>query len=239
MTKRGSRPALGLGLGRSRALDPRDRFLQIALVHLDADEVEPELRARDRRRSESKERIRDGRDPIDAVEPQAHLGKARRKRRRMRPILFAALNRVVGNEPRVAAAAQVLGGRAPAGDVRLVLISHADRLAAERRVAVGREMEHELVTVVQEALAVDWLVVADREIVLEPGARARERLLDGDRLDPVDGVLQLQMRTRGLRHVERGPRIGRLAPDVQKQRALLAERSRRQRDPVTCPLEIA
>ena len=111
--------------------------------------------------------------------------------------------------------------RAPARDVRLVLVLHADRPPVERRLAVGREMEDELVAVVEEALAVDRLVVADGQIVLEPGARAGERLLDGDRLDPVDGVLQLQMRPRRLRHVERRPRVGRLGADVQEQRAVL------------------
>ena len=157
----------------------------------------------------------------------------------MRPVLFAALNRLVWNEPGVAAAAQILGRRAPARDVRLVLIFHPDRLAAERRVTVGREMEHELVAVVQKAFAVDWLVVADREILLEPGSRARERLLDGDRFDPVDGVLQLEMGTHGLRHVECGPGIGRLAAHVQKQGTFLAERACRQVDPVAGPLQIA
>ena len=39
--------------------DPCDRLLQIALVHLDADEVQPELRARDGGRPESEEGIGD------------------------------------------------------------------------------------------------------------------------------------------------------------------------------------
>jgi hypothetical protein len=59
--------------------------------------------------------------------------------------------------------------------------------------------------------------VTDRQILLEARAGAGERLLDGDRFDPVDGGLDLQMRARCLRDVERRPWIGRLAADVQKQ----------------------
>ena len=53
-----------------------------------------------------------------------------------------------------------------------------------------REVEDELVAVVQEAVAVDRLVVADRQIAGQAGGGAGRRPIDGDRLDPVDDVLQ-------------------------------------------------
>src|SRR5437868_7595513 len=46
------------------------------------------------------------------------------------------------------------------------------------------------------------------------------------------------MRTRGLRHVERGPRIGRLAADVQKQRSVPRERAGGKLHPRPCPLQV-
>ena len=85
-------------------------------------------------------------------------------------------------------------------------------------------MKDELVAVVEEAPAVDRLVVADCEVVLQAGPGAGQRLFDGDRLDPVNGVLQLQVRPRRLRHVDRGPRVGRLGADVQEQRPVRRQR---------------
>ena len=141
-------------------------------------------------------------DAVEAVEPQAHLRQLGREGRRMRPVLLAALDRLVGDEPGVAAAADARRGGPPAADVRLVLIAHADGLPIERRVARRGEVEDELVAVVDEAPAVDRLVVTDGQVVVEVGAGAGERLLDRDRLDPVDRVLQPQMRPDGLRDVD-------------------------------------
>ena len=99
--------------------------------------------------------------------------------------------------------------------------------AVERRAPARREMKHELVAVVEEALAVDWLVVADREVALERGRDAGRVLLDGDRLDPVDGVLQVKVLARGLRDVHRRPGIRRLGAEIQEQRPLRLEAARR------------
>src|SRR6185503_18071939 len=96
-------------------------------------------------------------------------------------------------------------GRPPSPDVRLILITHANRLSVDRCLARCREVEHELVAVVHEAPAVDRLVVTNGEVVIEIRARTGERLLDGDRLDPVNGVLQSQVRSDRLRDVDRGP----------------------------------
>ena len=62
---------------------------------------------------------------------------------------------------------------APAGDVRLILIGHAEREPIERGVADGREVKDELVAVVQVPVAVDRLVVADRQVARQ--ARPRRR----------------------------------------------------------------
>ena len=55
---------------------PRDGFLQISRVHFDPDEADAELRARDGRRAQAQEGIGDGPDPVEAVQPQAHLREA-------------------------------------------------------------------------------------------------------------------------------------------------------------------
>src|SRR5712691_8994830 len=225
MSKTLQRAAWELGIGSWKLqFDPRHRFLQIALVHFDADEVESQVRAGDRRRSEAEKWIRDRPDAIDAVQPEAHVGEPRRNRRRMRALLIAALNGVVRDEPGVAAAAEVIGSGAPPPDVRFVLISHTNRLAAEWCLSLRGEVEHELVAVVQEALAVDWLVVADGEVVFEAGARARERLFDRNRLDPVNRVLQLEVWTRGLRDIERRPGVSRFAANGEEQRTVVGKR---------------
>ena len=90
--------------------------------------------AGDRGCAKTKKGIRNGPDAIDAMEAKAHLRKARRDGGRMRAVLLAALNRFMRDEPGVAPAAQVVGRRAPPGNVRFILVFHPDRLAAERRV---------------------------------------------------------------------------------------------------------
>ena len=123
------------------------------------------------------------------------------------------MNQVLPRQRRLAAP------RAPARHVRRVLVGHADGLAVERRPAVGREVKDELVAVVDEAVAVDRLVVADVEVPVEAGGGAGRVAVDGDRLDPVNRVLQLQVPPRRLRDVERRPRVGRLGADVEEERA--------------------
>ena len=97
-----------------------------------------------------------------------------------------------------------------------------------------REMKNELVTVVDEPVAVDRLVVTDRQI-----HSAACLAVDRDRLHPVDGVLQFEVRPRRLRDVEGRPRIGGLGSDVQKERPLFVEGAARARHPLTSPLEIS
>src|SRR5262249_19368711 len=149
-----------------------------------ADEAHAQPRACDGRAAETRERIHRERDASRAVEPEALLRKLRGKRRWVRAIAIAALDRLVGDEPRIAAAADALRGPVPSPDVRLILIRHAEREAIERRRAFGREVEDELVAVVQEPIAVDRLVVPDGEVAREPRRRARGGAVDRDRLDP-------------------------------------------------------
>src|SRR5262245_62471054 len=156
----------------------------------------------------------------------------------MRSFLLAALNGFVGNEPRIPAAPYAGCCGPPAPDVRLILILDADRLSIDWRVTRYGEVEHEFVAVVHEAAAVDWLVVADGQVIIEIGAGAGERLLDGDRLDPVNRVLQLQVRSDGLGDINRRPRVGGLCADIQEQRAVWRENSCHALDPLSRPLEV-
>ena len=55
------------------------------------------------------------------------LGEARREGGGVRAVLVAALDRLVGDEPGVAAAAPVVGAAGPARDVGGVLVLDADR----------------------------------------------------------------------------------------------------------------
>ena len=162
---------------------------------------------------------------LEAVQAQALLGQARREGGRVRPLAIAALDGLVGDEPGVAAAARASRRRRPAPDVGTVLIRHADRAAVQRRRGRRREVEHELVAVVEEPRAVDGLVVADGQVAFEAGAGAGQVAIDRDRLHPVDDVLEAQVLARLLRDVERGPGVGWLAADVQEQRALGGQRA--------------
>ena len=141
-----------------------DGLPQVVLIDLDADEIEAELARGDRGAAEPEERIHHEATRDEAVQAQAGLRHARRERRRMRAVLVAALDRVVGDEPGVATAPAIAAAGPPAGDVRGVLIGHADGAAVERSPPIRREMKDELVTVVEKAVAVDRLVVADSEV---------------------------------------------------------------------------
>src|SRR5688500_13477684 len=92
------------------------------------------------------------------------------KRGGVRPLLVAALNGVVGQKPGIAAAAQPRSGALPARDVGCVLILHAYRRPVERRGAFRAEVKDKLVAIVEEPAAVDRLVVADGEVILQAAA---------------------------------------------------------------------
>src|SRR5207247_6325866 len=141
--------------------------------------------ARHRRAAETGKRIEHRFGSRQTVQPQALLGELRRERGRVWTVPIASLNRRVRDEPGVPAAPDTAGGCAPPADVRGVLIGDAESEPIEPRVSVWCEMEHELVTVVQESITVDRLVVPYGEVPIEAGAAAGKGPLDGDRLDPV------------------------------------------------------
>src|SRR5258708_14539668 len=107
----------------------------------------------------------------------------------MRTVAVSALNRLVRNEPRVAAAAHALRSGSPAIGVRLILIRNAERESIEVRVTERREMKNELVTVVEKTFAVDRLVVADCQIASQSRRPAGRRAVDRNPLDPVNDDL--------------------------------------------------
>ena len=85
----------------------------------------------------------------DAIRRQLH-GKCRGMRSLFRP----ALDRLVRNKPGVAATAPITpAGVAPARDVRLVRVGHAEGKSIERRLSVRREVENIFVAIVQETAA--------------------------------------------------------------------------------------
>ena len=129
------------------------------------------------------------------------------KRGRMRPVAIAALDRLVGDEPGVAAAARAAAGPLPTRDVRGVLVLHAEGEPVERRPGVMGEVEDELLAVVEEAIRVDGFVVADRKVLGQARTRPCGLGLDRDRFDPVNEVLQLQVWTCRLRDIQGGPWI--------------------------------
>ena len=127
---------------------------------------------------------------------------------------------------------------APPAHVGLILIRHAERKAIEAGGSLRGEVKDELVAIVDEAVAVDRLVVADGKIAREAGGRAGRFSIDGDRLDPVNDVLHPQVRPDGLRDVERRPRISRLGAHVEEERAVGPEHPRGRRHPAVGPFEI-
>jgi hypothetical protein len=80
--------------------------------------------------------------------------------------------------------------------------------------------------------------VADGEIAHECRGEAGRLAIDRDRFDPVDDVLQPQVRSRRLRDVERRPRVGWFGADVEEQRALRLEHTGGAGDPVVRPRQI-
>src|SRR4051794_39794920 len=120
----------------------------------------------------------------------------------MRPIAVPSLNCLVGDKPRIPATPQPARRGTPASDVRFVLIRNAERQPVELRRAGRGEVEYELLTVVEEPLAVDRLVMPDRQVARQGGGGARQMAIDGNRLDPVDDVLQPEMPACRLGDVE-------------------------------------
>src|ERR1700730_19218049 len=97
--------------------------------------------------------------------------------------LRAALDRLVRNEPGVAAAAQIGPARVlPTCDVALILIRDAECEPIQLNAPIGREMKNVFVAIVEESLGTDRLKMAKRP----DGALS---IFDRDRFGQVNRVL--------------------------------------------------
>ena len=124
---------------------------------------------------------------------------------------LAALNCLVGNEPRVAATAQIAPtSMRPAPDVAFVLVRNADCEAVELHTPGFREVKDAFMTIVKKPLRIDWLEMTvrfyrgfDTHLALRvrvgiATGRSAEKIevrivpfsVDGNRFDPVNRVLQ-------------------------------------------------
>src|ERR1700730_10757881 len=97
--------------------------------------------------------------------------------------LRAALDRLVRNEPGVAAAAPIDPPRVPpARNIAFVLIRNAEREPIQLNAPIGREMKNVFMAIVKESLGTDRLKMAKRP----HGALS---IFDRDRFGPVNRVL--------------------------------------------------
>ena len=150
----------------------------------------------------------------------------------MRPLFRAALDRLVRNEPGVAATTPVAPARvAPARNVRFVGVGNAEREAIERRFSFGREMENIFVAVVQKAGRTDRLEMSARNFF---AGIVRDR----DRFDPVNRVLQNEEFAQSQDQLVRQHRIRRRRADVEKKRSVRPEQPADLRRPFFAPIEI-
>ncbi len=93
----------------------------------------------------------------------AQFRELNRKRRGMWSLLCPALNCLIGNEPCVAAAAQIASlSMRPAGDITFVLIRNSDGEPIQLNTAGFREMKNVFVAVVDESLRTNRLEMTER-----------------------------------------------------------------------------
>ena len=123
-------------------------------------------------------------DTRNAVQFDAPLGQLNRKRRRMRTLLRATLNRFVRNEPGVAAAARIAAFRMrPARYVAFILIRNSEGKPINFDTARFREVKNVFVASIREPFGAHWLKWPyDRTPLMA--------ILDRDRFDPVNHILQ-------------------------------------------------
>ena len=97
----------------------------------------------------------------------------------MRPLLRATLNCFVWNKPGVPTTARVASACVrPARDIAFVLVRHTKREPVDVDLAVDGEMKNVFVAVVQKSFRADRLEMSKRS------------LINGDRFDPVNGILE-------------------------------------------------
>ena len=120
--------------------NPTFRFREIILVDLKPDKpFNPATLGRYSGISDSEKRVQHRFDARDAVQFDTPFRQLHRKRRRMRPLFLATLNRLVGNEPCVAATAQIASARVrPSFHISFILIRDPERESIDRRFSLGR-----------------------------------------------------------------------------------------------------
>src|SRR5205807_6963229 len=102
----------------------------------------------------------------------------------MRPLFLAALNRLIRDEPRVAATTAIAPARVgPTRNVALVLIRNAEREPINFNAPALCEVKDVLVTIIQKASRINRLEMAMRD-------DSAMLFLDADRLDPMNRILQ-------------------------------------------------
>ncbi len=156
----------------------------------------------------------------------------------MRPVLVPALDGFVREKPDVASASLAAARAPPPLHIRLILVRNAERQPVQRHVPAGGEVKDELVAVVDEPRAIDGLVVAERQVPVDPRRAPHGVPVDRDGFHPVQRVLQLQVRPRRQRDVDGRPRVGRTCADVEKERPVGREHPRGGLHPLAGPLQV-
>src|SRR5689334_14423283 len=157
------------------------------------------------------------------------FGELNRKRRRMRPFLFPALNCLIRNEPGIAATALIASaGVGPTSDIALVLIRHSDCQTIDVHAAGRGEVKNIFVTVVNKTFRADRLEVSERLNLARP-------ILDRDRFDPVNRVLQNKVFSKSENYFVGQHRIRRRSADIEKKRTIALEKAAELRTPFRAP----
>jgi hypothetical protein len=215
-----------VGSRRSRReflADPLTGDPEVLRVQVEPDERHSEPRRGDRARADPDERVDHEARPAEAVEADAPLRELRRERGGMGAVPGPESDGRVRKEPGVSPAAPIVARTAPAPNVGFVPVGHTDRQPVERDVAVPGEVEDVLLGAVDVPGRLDRLVVTEREVGGDPGRPARRGAVDGDRLHPVEHVLEDEPARDLPRDVPGEPRVGGRAADVEEERAPLGE----------------
>jgi len=110
----------------------------------------------------------------------------------VRSVPVAVFNGVVGDKPVVSSATFVItSGVPPAVDVAFVYVGDTCGLTVDGDVASFCQMKDVFVTVIDEALALDWFEMARADNFSSTG-------FHGNGFDPVKGVLQGEQRLRSI-----------------------------------------
>src|SRR5256885_7533911 len=110
------------------------------------------------------------------------LGQLHRKSRWVWTLLGTALNRLIRNNPRIAATTAIAPeGMRPTRNVGFILIRNSEREPVDGHVPLGREMKNIFVAIVQVAARIDRFEMPTRNDFAP-------FFLNADRFDPVNGI---------------------------------------------------